>query len=113
MKLSKKRKACKTKHVRFHGGGQCDNHVSLFANNILGGSRSRSISRSISRSRSRSRNVRKKPTIRNKSRKDYITKGGSFSNLVTNIVNPILYTNNSYTDQPAIMNYYATNAVKI
>ena len=37
---------------------------------VLGGSKSRSRSRSI--------NVRKKQTIRNKSRKDYITIGGSF-----------------------------------
>ena len=83
------RKSKKQKHVRFSGGsGQCGNHVSLFNNKmVLGG-------------------IKKQKVARKK-------KGGSFSNFITNIVNPISFTTTSPTDQPAITNYYSSNATKI
>ena len=82
-------KSRKQKRVRFLGGnGQCGNHVSLFNNKMVMGG------------------VKRQKLARKK-------KGGSFSNFITNIVNPISFTTTSPTDQPAITNYYSSNATKI
>ena len=93
---SRKYKSKKQRHVRFLGGnGHCGNPVSLFPNNekIVGGRKRKNQTRKIKR-------IHKK-------------RGGSFSNFVTNLVNPISYTTTSPIDQPAITNYYSNNASKI
>ena len=96
-KIKRKTKT-KVKRVRFLGGAQCDGHASLFPkdtminNKIMGGNNTRR---------------------RKRKSKKHKKKGGSFSNLITNLVNPITYTTTSPTDQPAIINYYATNLPKI
>lgn len=99
-KTLKKMKSKKQKHVTFFGGnGNCSNHVALFPNGpdfqqqIYGG--------------------KKKQTRKKRKTKMLKKKGGSFSDLWTNIFNPLVLNTTNTIDQPAITNYYSTNPPKI